>query len=140
MKGDKTKELFIEQLKRTPLIQAACEKVGIARSTIYRWKSEDKEFAKEVEEAIYEGERLITDLAQSKLISAIQDQNMSAIALWLRAHHEKYKQKMEISGQIKKEDEELTPEQKEIVERALKLSSFITKENIIRLNKKKDEK
>ena len=34
---NKLKEAFLEQLKRTPTIETSCQKVGIARATVYRW-------------------------------------------------------------------------------------------------------
>jgi len=132
----KTKEHLLEQLQKTPIVQIAVERVGIARSTFYRWKLEDKEFAKKVDDAVFEGQQLINDLAESKLIASIQDQNMSAIVFWLRTHNEKYRQKLELSGQLKHIQEELTPDQKKIVEQALKLSSIITEENIKKLASK----
>ena len=30
-KSDKTKEAFLEQLRKTPILQIACEKIGIHR-------------------------------------------------------------------------------------------------------------
>jgi len=138
MKQESAKEKVIEQLQKTPIVQISCERAGIGRSTYYKWRMEDKKFAKMTDDALLEGQKLITDLAESKLIASIQDQSMSAIAFWLKSHHDKYRQKLELSGQVSIE-EELTPKEKEIVERALKLSSFITKESIKRLNDKNYE-
>ena len=39
------KMLILEQLKKTPIVQIACEKVGVGRSTYYRWKKEDSKFS-----------------------------------------------------------------------------------------------
>jgi predicted DNA-binding transcriptional regulator AlpA len=39
-----------------PIIQFACEKIGIARSSAYRWMDEDDEFKKEVTQALAEGD------------------------------------------------------------------------------------
>ena len=41
MKKDKVKDAFLEQLRKVPIIQVACEKVGISRNSVYRWKNED---------------------------------------------------------------------------------------------------
>ena len=46
------KSKLLDQLKRVPIVEAACQKAGISRQTFYRWKFEDAEFAKEVEKAI----------------------------------------------------------------------------------------
>lgn len=123
MKNDKQKELLIEQLKKTPIIQVACEKTGISRATFYRWKI-NKEFAKVIEKAIFEGEALITDMTEHQLVSLIRDKNFPAIQLWLRVHHPKYTNKIEVNASVKNVSEELTPEQKALVEQALKLAAL----------------
>lgn len=120
----KNKKLLIEQLRKTPIIQIVCEKLNIARSTFYRWKNEDKKFSKEVDDAIIEGNGLINDLAESKLISAIKDQNMTGIIFWLKNHHRTYADKLEINGKLEHSKIELTKEQKKIVRQALKLASL----------------
>lgn len=124
MKKDKTKEILIEQLRKTPIVQIACEKVGVARATYYRWRKENEEFKKASDEATSEGEMLITDMTESQLISLIRDKNFPAIQLWLRHHHPKYSNKVEISGNLTYSDEELTPEQASLVKEALRLASF----------------
>lgn len=128
MKKDKTKELLIEQLKKTPIIQISCEKIGIARASFYRWKNKDKEFAKAAEEAILEGETLITEMSESQLISMIRNGNFQAVQLWLRHHHPKYNQRIEISGNINQPQEELNPEQEAVVREALRLASLLPEE------------
>jgi len=125
MKKDKTKEILIEQLKKTPIIQIACEKVGVARATYYRWRKENGEFKKATDEAISEGEMMITDMSESQLISLIRDKNFAAIQLWLRHHHPKYINKVEVTGNLNVREEPLTPEQEELVEKALKLAGLI---------------
>ena len=121
----KQKELVLEQLKKTPIIQMVCEKLNIGRTTFYRWKREDLEFSKACDEAIEDGCLLVNDLAESQLMAAIRDQNMTAIVLWLKTHHPKYRNKMEVTANIKHLDEALTPEQQAVVEQALRLASLI---------------
>ena len=128
MKKDRTKNLLIEQLKKTPIIQIACEKTGVARASFYRWKNEDKEFAKTSDEAITEGEALITDMSESQLISLIRDRNFQALQLWLRHHHPKYSNKVEITATFQSPQDELTPEQETIVREALRLASLLPEE------------
>ena len=129
MKDIKQKELFLEQLKKMPIIQIACKNSGISRATVYRWKKEDKEFAKSMNEAIFEGETFVTDMSESQLISMIKDKNFPAIQLWLRTHHPKYGNKIELLGNLKIENEPLTVGQQEIVRRALQLAGLEDKEN-----------
>lgn len=118
-KTDTTKALLLEQLKKTPIVQIACEKLGIARATFYRWKIEDSGFAKQVNAALLEGCLLVNDLAESQLISAVKDRNLSAVTYWLRHHHKDYKSRLEIEGNVNT-IHELSPEQKEVVRSALK--------------------
>lgn len=122
---DSNKELLIEQLKKTPIVQISCEKVGVGRATYYRWRKEDEEFAKLADEAISEGNFLVNDMAESQLMSAIRDKNLTAIIFWLKHHHASYATKVEVTARLKQEDEQLTPEQEALVMRALKLASVL---------------
>jgi hypothetical protein len=87
---EKGKEVLLEQLLKTPIVQIACEKTGIARSTYYRWLDDDDEFNNKIKEAIRKGKSLINDMAESKLISAIQNGNTTAIIYWLKNNHKGY--------------------------------------------------
>jgi len=40
----KDKEFLLECLKKMPIVETACARAGIGRSTFYRWRKEDKEF------------------------------------------------------------------------------------------------
>ncbi|MCA9365016.1 MAG: hypothetical protein KC736_03935 [Candidatus Moranbacteria bacterium] len=119
MKQKETKRLFLENLKKVPIIQVACEKSGISRATIYRWREKDKKFRKELEQALTEGEALINDLGESQLLSLMKEKNFSAIRFWLNHRHEKFKDRVEVTTKIEKQ-EELSPEQKAIVRKALR--------------------
>lgn len=119
------RQLMLEQLKKTPVVQIAVEKVGISRSTFYRWKEEDKEFAKEADQALVEGVALVNDMAESQLLSAIRDRNISAIFYWLNHRHSAYSNKLEITAKVK--DESLSPEQEELIKKALEHASLIMK-------------
>jgi uncharacterized protein (DUF2249 family) len=119
------KESLLEQLKKTPIVQVCCDKVGISRATYYRWRNEDKEFKKLSELAIGEGCQLINDYAESQLISAIKEQNITAIFYWLNHRHPAYGNKVEISGSIKNEDVKLTPEQEENIRKALAMAASV---------------
>ncbi len=117
------KALLLEQLKKTPIVQIACEKLGISRMTYYRWRKEDPKFSKESDTALSDGSMLINDMAESQLMSAIRDKNMTAIIFWLKHHHATYTERLEISGHLKHTSEELTPEQEALVKKALSLVS-----------------
>lgn len=122
----KEKELILEQLKRIPIIQVACEKAGIARATFYRFRNDDPDFKRAVEEAITEGISFITDMSESQLITLIKEKNWPAISFWLKHHHPNYTNKLEIVGNSLMAHEELTPEQEKLVKRALELASLDT--------------
>lgn len=124
------KELLVEQLKKTPVVHVACDKIGLGRATYYRWRNEDEKFKEDSDVALLEGSQLINDLAESQLISAIKDKNMTAIIFWLKNHHTNYKTKVELSGTINTKNEPLTPEEENLVRNALKLASLDLKENL----------
>ncbi len=118
------KELLIEQLKKAPIIQIACEKCGVSRSTFYRWRFEDLDFATKTDAAIKEGMSLITDMAESQLVSAIKDRNLTGIIFWLKTHHKDYKNNLELSGKVELDNRILTSEQQKLIEKAMKLAGL----------------
>lgn len=122
MKNKKLKEEFIEILSKSPVIQPACERCGISRSTLYRWKSEDKEFSDAVDKASAEGRALVSELCESKLITAIKNENLGAIKYWLWANDPRYSNKLELKGQVAVIPKQLSPEQEASIKRALLLS------------------
>lgn len=93
-KTKKQKQAFLEQLPKYPIVQVACEKSGIGRSTYYAWRKDDKEFAKEADKAIKNGEYFINDMAESKLVQNIQSGNNTAIIFWLKNHHKSYNERI----------------------------------------------
>ena len=125
----KEKELILEQLKKTPIVQLACEKVGISRATYYRWKNADRKFSMLAQEAILEGSRLVNDMAESQLLSAIRDKNMTAIIFWLKHHHSAYETRVEIRQAGIQADENLTKKQREVIRKALE-ATMIDKEKL----------
>lgn len=132
MKSIDTKKLFLENLKKVPIIQVACEKAGVSRATVYRWRDKDKKFRKTLDEALSQGEALINDMGESQLISLMKEKNFSAIRFWLNHRHDKFKERVEITTNSE-EQEKLSPEQQIIVKEALRLASFGKK----KLNDKK---
>ncbi|MDD2753742.1 MAG: phBC6A51 family helix-turn-helix protein [Candidatus Portnoybacteria bacterium] len=130
-KSDQLKKLILEQLYKNPIIEVACQKIGISRMTFYRWK-ENQDFSKAVDKAMIDGRLLVNDLAESQLIGAVKDRNFQAIAYWLKHHHPSYKTKIEIEGKINT-IQEMTPEQKELVKKALAMANLT-------INKKDEKK
>lgn len=123
---NRIKEAFLEQLKRTPTIETACQKVVVARATVYRWIKTSKKFETKVDEALNEGRLFMSDIAENQLFSLIGDKKIEAIRLYLSTHNSRYGNKLELSGKISTKDEPLTDEQKALIKKALKLSSLHT--------------
>lgn len=121
----KEKELLLDQFKKTPIVQVVCEKFGIGRATYYRWRKDDPKFAEDADIALEDGNKLINDMAESQLMSAIRDKNMTAIIYWLNHHHAAYATKVEIDARLKMDKENLTPEQEILVKNALKLAGLL---------------
>ncbi len=122
------KKQLLAQLAKTPIVEAACKQIGLPRSTYYRWRKEDEVFAEACDETIELSIGRINDLAESQLINAIKDRNMSAITFWLKHHHVSYRNKLELNATINATQQELTPEQAETVSRALELAGLVAKE------------
>lgn len=123
MKDKDTKKRFLEHLRKVPIIQVACEKTNISRATIYRWRDKEKKFRKELEEALAEGEALVNDMGESQLISLIRDKNYQAISFWLRHRHQKFRDRVEVSGSIQTDHGKLSKEDAKLIRKALQLAS-----------------
>lgn len=116
--------MLLEQLRKMPIVQIACEKAGVSRATYYRWKKEDEIFAKVAEEALSDGTALVSDMAESQLLSQIRDNNLGAIMYWLKHRNPNYNTKLEVTAKIRMQDEALTPEQRALIEKAIELSAL----------------
>lgn len=121
----KNKELLLDQLKKTPVVQIACEKAGVGRATYYRWRKEDTDFAQQSDQALLDGSLLVNDMAESQLMSAIKDKNMTAIIFWLKHHHPAYATKVEVTTTSKDKEIYLTDEQKELLNKALEMAALV---------------
>lgn len=128
MKKKKVKQEFIKQLKLVPIVQVACERVGISRNSIYRWRRDDEVFAEAWEEALAEGEALVNDMTESQLLTLIKEKNWSAISFWLRHRNPRFRDKLEVTTK-NASDGTLTPAQEEVVRRALTLAAIIPSTN-----------
>ena len=130
IKNNKIKELILEQLRKLPIIEAACQKLEISRMTFYRLKKSDQKLVKEVEEAMQEGYLLINDLAENQLIGEVKERNLQAVVYWLRSHHRLYKPREFQAGFALAQDEDqniffeyfgqLKPENQKLIEPYLK--------------------
>ena len=118
VRQESEKSKLIEALKKSAIVQLACQQANVALVTYYRWRQDDASFAKACDEAMTEGTNLVSDLAESKLVGAIKEQNMAAISFWLRHRHPAYAEKLQIQAKVET-NTAMTPEQEELVRRAL---------------------
>lgn len=118
------KAALIDQLRRTPIVQMACEKNGVSRQTFYRWRKEDEAFANAAAESLRDGIDLMNDMAEGQLLSGVRDGNLGAITYWLKHRHPAFGNKIDITANLKHSTEHLTPEQEAAIAEALKLASL----------------
>ena len=135
MKKNKFQDQFLDELRKVPIVQVACEKTGLSRNSVYRWRKEDKEFLKKMDDALAEGVALVNDMSESQLLTLIKEKNYPAISFWLKHRNDNYKNKLEIT--TKEDSEQLTPSQAKIVKQALKLANITKSKSIKNINSKK---
>lgn len=90
----RTKKLekeLIEELEKTGIILSACSKVGLPRSTFYRWYREDLEFKFMIDDAVQLGRANMVDFAESKQIKNIEAGNQRAIEFYLKHNDPRYR-------------------------------------------------
>lgn len=133
-KNDQLKKLMIDQLAKTPIVSVACEKVGLSRSTYYRLRKSGKKFAQACDKSQREGVLLINDMAESQLLTAIRDNNLTAVIYWLKNHHPDYEERLAVRA-IQNEPIQLTAKQQAEVERALQLGGLL----VAKTNEQNDE-
>lgn len=80
------KQKFIEALREgRGIITYACQKTGISRQTYYNWCNADSDFKNLAEEV----NETTIDLVESKLLSAINEDNLTAIIFYLKTKGKK---------------------------------------------------
>jgi hypothetical protein len=93
--SDTNKKAMIKALHETlGVVSPACEAVGIARSTHYRWIEEDEEYKKEVEGV----QDFQLDFVESKLFENVNSNDTTSIIFYLktRGRHRGYIEKQDI--------------------------------------------
>jgi hypothetical protein len=120
MKKNKKRDEFLEHLRKIPIVLVACEKTGLSRMSVYRWRTNDEAFAEAMDEALTEGEALVNDMSESQLLTMIKEKNWSAVSFWLRHRNPRFRDKVEISGKV--DTSILTAEQEALVREALHMA------------------
>jgi hypothetical protein len=119
---EKEQSAILAILKEMPIIEVACKRVSISRSTFYRWQQEDKIFKRQSMDAMDQGIEFINDMSESQLITLIKKEKMPAISMWLKNNHKRYGAKGRLYAPVASTDD-LTPDEEKIVLDALALVS-----------------
>lgn len=82
------KSKLIQILEETPLVNYACKKIGIGRTTFYRWMKSNLQFKRDVERAMQNGRFQWNEIAESALMKNVRDGKMDAVKFYL-AHNDK---------------------------------------------------
>ncbi len=83
MKKNKSKNDFLDHLRKIPIVQVACEKSGLSRNTVYRWRKEDPRFLTEMDSAFKEGEEFVNDMSETQLFTLIKEENLNGQKVWV---------------------------------------------------------
>ena len=131
---------FVEELRKTPIIQYVCQKAGISRSTYYRWIKTSRRFAEESGEAHKEGTGLMNDVAQSQLIKLIKSGHLTAIIFWLKSRDPLFTDKRHIRNEIVGPSEpELTFKETKEIARGLSMVGIKSRPSYEELQKMTEE-
>jgi len=90
------KSAFIKTLEETPLASYACKKVGIGRTTFYRWMRTNYGFKRDVERALKRGRSQWNEIAESALMKNVKNGKMDAIKFYLTHNEKRYAPKRSV--------------------------------------------
>lgn len=127
MKKDRFQDQFLDELRKVPIVQVACEKTGLSRNSVYQWRKKDGEFAKSMDRAIKDGIAFVNDMSESQLMAQIKQGNLAAVRLWLTHNHERYARRVKVEHSTS--DPTLSDEQKQVIKQALSLSALTNEED-----------
>ena len=85
-----SKAKFLETLRETPIIEVACKRSGVGRTTYYRWCREDSAFAQASGEAFKQGVDFICDMSETQAIQLVKEKKLPAIIFYLRNNSARY--------------------------------------------------
>lgn len=114
---NRKKQKLLRELEDNPMVQQACKKVGIARSTFYRWCEGDRRFYYFSELAKSKGRDKLNDYVESKLLENIKNGQQSAIQFWLINNSKTYRSSnASWQSRLKELEDNETKRHEEIVE------------------------
>ena len=122
MKKKRLGNKFLQELEKTPIVSIACERCGVSRNTVYRWRTEDSYFAKRMDEAIEIGDDLVNDVAESNVLKGIKSGNPRYTIFWLERRNKRFRRLLPAHPPVPEED----PEERErkIQEKMKKVIEF----------------
>lgn len=82
---------FLDAYEEKFTVEAALRFTGLPRSTFYRWKSEDRDFRKEVDKIKRRVTDKVSDIAESVVIFQINQGSLKAAQFYLTHRNEDYK-------------------------------------------------
>lgn len=78
-------------LEESPFPTIVARKLGINKSTIYRWKHKDQDFKYDVEDAIQKGRESMTEVVEGVTYTEAKKGNMQACRLILESNDKRYR-------------------------------------------------
>lgn len=96
------KKKFLELIEQNPIVQIACNKLNVGRSTIYHWLEKDKRFMGAYKKAQKIGNGKICDVGESKLIQNVDRGDQRAIEFLLKHKSSDYRDSEDTLSTLKK--------------------------------------
>lgn len=93
MIDDETKKKLLAEIEKNGNVSFSCLKLGIDKSTFYRWLK-NKDFKKKADEAVKRGRQSGCDAAENALMLLIKEKNLGAIKYYLGNNSPRYKQRI----------------------------------------------
>jgi len=90
-KNKRTIKALLVELEKTGIASNACSKLGIVRSTYYRWYNDDIDFRMQADSAIESGRANMVDFAESKLVQNMNEGNQRALEFYLKSNDSRYR-------------------------------------------------
>lgn len=91
MKSPNLKKKYLEMLEESPFPTIVARKLGINKSTIYRWKKKEREFKYKVEEAIQKGRESMVDVVEGVAYAEAKKGNIQACRMILESNDKRYR-------------------------------------------------
>lgn len=96
MKSPNLRKKYLEMLEESPFPTIVAKKLGINKSTIYRWKKKFPDFKYEVEDAIQKGRESMTEVVEGVTYTEAKKGNMQACRLILESNDKRYRKPRQI--------------------------------------------